>query len=50
VGIGTINTRGVLDISSGLRTGTLSGLFVGADADTTTGTRTNNTRKLGMIA
>jgi hypothetical protein len=50
VGIGTINTRGVLDISSGLRTGTLSGLFVGADVDTTAGTRTNNTRKVGMIA
>ena len=50
VGIGTTSPRGVLDISSGLRTGTLSGLFVGADADTTAGTRTNNTRKIGMIA
>ena len=50
VGIGTTSQRGVLDISSGLRTGTLSGLFVGADSDTTTGTRTNNTRKIGMIA
>ena len=50
VGIGTTSQRGVLDISSGLRTGTLSGLFVGADVDTTAGTRTNNTRKVGMIA
>ena len=50
LGIGTTSQRGVLDISSGLRTGTLSGLFIGADADTTAGTRTNNTRKLGMIA
>jgi hypothetical protein len=50
VGIGTTIPRGVLDISSGLRTGTLSGLFIGADADTTAGTRTNNTRKIGMIA
>jgi hypothetical protein len=50
VGIGTTSPLGILDISSGLRTGTLSGLFIGADADTTAGTRTNNTRKLGMIA
>jgi len=50
LGINTTSPLGVLDISSGLRTGTLSGLFIGADADTTAGTRTNNTRKLGMIA
>jgi hypothetical protein len=50
LGIGTTSQRGVLDISSGLRTGTLSGLFIGADSDTTAGTRTNNTRKIGMIA
>jgi len=50
LGLGTTSPRGVLDISSGLRTGALSGLFIGADSDTTAGTRTNNTRKLGIIA
>ena len=50
VGIGTSSPSGKLDISSGLRNGTISGLFLGADADSSSGTRTNNTRKLGLIA
>ena len=50
VGIGTTSPSGKLDISSGLRTGTTSGLFIGADSDTSAGTRTNDTRKLGLIA
>jgi hypothetical protein len=50
VGIATTSPSGKLDISSGLRNGTTSTLFIGADADISSGTRTNNTRKLGVIA
>jgi hypothetical protein len=41
---------GKLDISSGLRNGSTNAIFVGADADSTSGTRTNDTRKLGLIS
>jgi len=50
VGISTSSPQGKLDISSGLRNGTTSTLFMGADADSSSGTRTNNTRKLASIA
>jgi len=49
VGLGTTSPCGRLDIASGLRTSSNMGLFIGADVESATG-RTNNTRKVGMMA
>jgi len=51
LGVGSAATTplGRVDIASGIRSGTLSGLVLGADVDSATA-RSSNTRKVGMLA